>query len=82
MEFKLQEIDLASKDTGPYGIAVSDKGEVWFTQHKANKISCIGLDGELTEYPLPTPDAKVMCVIVSSKGEVWFTENAANNMGE
>lgn len=50
MEFKLQEIDLASKDTGPYGIAVSDKGEAWYTQHKANKISCIGLDGEYTSF--------------------------------
>lgn len=50
MEFKLQEINLAVSDTGPYGIAVSDKGEVWFTQHKANMISCIGLNGEMTEY--------------------------------
>lgn len=81
MEFKLQELNLTNQDTGPYGITVSDKGKVWITQHKANMISCINLDGKITEYPLPTPDAKVMCLTISSDGEVWFTENAANKIG-
>lgn len=81
LEYQLQEINLATQNTGPYGIAVSDKGEVWFTQYKANQIGCIKADGTIMEYSLPTPDAKVLCLIVSSDGEVWFTENAANKIG-
>ncbi|GAY78233.1 putative hydrolase [Sporolactobacillus inulinus] len=74
-------MDLEDQNTGPYGVAVSSSGEVWFTQHKANKISCIQSDGRVVEYPIPTPDAKVLCLTVSSDDDVWFTENRANKIG-
>ncbi len=41
MELEQQEISILHSDSGPYGIAISHEGKVWFTQHKANKISCI-----------------------------------------
>lgn len=41
MKFEQQEINILHSDSGPYGIAISHEGMVWFTQHKANKISCI-----------------------------------------
>lgn len=74
MNIELQEIDMLQADSGPYGIAVSREGNVWFTQHKANKISCLHQDGTIKEYIVPTPDARVLCLTISSIGDIWFTE--------
>lgn len=82
MDYSYQELELNSQNTGPYGIAVSNSGEVWFTQHKANTIGCIQMDGSIVEYSIPTPNARALCLIVSSDGEVWFTENGANKIGK
>ncbi len=81
MKFEQQEINILHSDSGPYGIAISHEGMVWFTQHKANKISCIDKKGQVQEYTVPTPDAGVMCLTASSKGDIWFTENRANKIG-
>lgn len=31
MDYAYQELEINSRNTGPYGIAVSNSGEVWFT---------------------------------------------------
>ncbi|MEC1797499.1 Virginiamycin B lyase, partial [Bacillus mojavensis] len=81
MNIELQEIDMLQADSGPYGIAVSREGNVWFTQHKANKISCLHQDGTIKEYIVPTPDARVLCLTISSIGDIWFTENGKDKIG-
>lgn len=78
----ITEFTIAKADSGPYDIAAAKDGNIWFTQYKANQISCINKNGEIKEYEVPTPNAKLMCLTVSSSGDIWFTENAANKIGK
>jgi virginiamycin B lyase len=82
MDIDLKEFNLTTSNSGPYGIDVAQDGKVWFTQHKANKISCMNKNGEIQEFTVPTNDAQVMCLIVSSSGDIWFTEYSANKIGK
>ncbi len=62
MNIDVREFELKTPDSGPYGIDVSDDGKVWFTQHKANKISYLDTNGKIKEFEIPTPDARVQCL--------------------
>ncbi|WP_299090726.1 hypothetical protein [uncultured Metabacillus sp.] len=61
MNIEIKEIAVERSNSAPYGIATDDKGNVWFTQHKANKISCLDKSGLIREFSIPTPDAQVLC---------------------
>src|SRR5919107_606923 len=51
------EFDLPTTPATPIGITVGSDGHLWFTEKSANKIGRISLDGDVTEFPVPTPGA-------------------------
>ncbi|SDM85406.1 hypothetical protein SAMN04488137_2252 [Fictibacillus solisalsi] len=42
---QIEEFPVPCPDSGPYGMSSGKKGEIWFTQHKANFISRINKEG-------------------------------------
>ncbi|MBD8136087.1 hypothetical protein IFR10_11080 [Bacillus sp. CFBP 13597] len=60
MGIKMDEYELLDKDTGPYGITAGKDGALWFTQHKANQIGRLTMQGEITEFPIPTQNRSRM----------------------
>jgi virginiamycin B lyase len=67
---------------GPYGIATDQRGLLWFTELRGNRLGSIDpKTSEVTEYRVPTPDAGPRRVQVDSKGKLWFTESQSNKIG-
>lgn len=61
-------IQLLDKDSGPYGITAGKDGALWFTQHKANQIGRITVNGEVTPFVVPTPNAGVLSITSTTQG--------------
>lgn len=80
MGIKMDEYELLDKDSGPYGITAGKDGALWFTQHKANQIGRITMQGEITEYPIPTQNAEPHGIASGPDGAIWFTEEC-NKIG-
>jgi len=52
---------------------------LWFTEPGANQIGAITEQGQITEYPIPTPNG--MPWDIATLDGIWFTERAANRFG-
>jgi virginiamycin B lyase len=65
----------------PRGLVEGTDGAMWFTEALGNNIGRITMDGEVTEYPLPTPDSLPVGIARGSDGAVWFVERGANQIG-
>ena len=50
MGIKIDEYELLDIDSGPYGITAGKDGALWFTQHKANQIGRMTVNGEVTHF--------------------------------
>lgn len=59
----------------PYGLAIDQKGTIWFTELYSGKLAKIDpKTGKMTEYAVPNPEAGPRRLDVDSKGTLWFTE--------
>ena len=38
------------------------------------------MNGEVTEYEVPTPDSVPYMILTGPDGAIWFTENAGNKV--
>ncbi len=45
-----------------------------------NPIGCITVDGQITEYPIPTEEAEPHRIILAPDGAIWFAEEC-NQIG-
>ena len=63
MRISIEEYELPHIDSGPYGITTGKDGALWFTQHKANQIGRMTVDGILTHIDLPTVNAGVLSIV-------------------
>lgn len=54
---------------------------MWFTEHDANKISRITLDGAIMEAPVPTPASSPHGIVAGPHRTLWFTEYDGNRIG-
>ncbi len=66
------------------GIKVGSDGALWFAETGANQIGRITVDGEVTEYPVPTEDAlddSQGFVALGPDGAIWFNEDRVNKLG-
>jgi streptogramin lyase len=54
---------------------------LWFTETNANRIAQITTDGDIFEFPIPTPNARPIGITQGPDGAVWFAENGANKIG-
>jgi virginiamycin B lyase len=73
--------DVAYMTSLPRGLVTGADGAMWFTEAFANNIGRITVDGEVTEYPLPTAQSVPVGLALGSDGAVWFVEKTANQIG-
>lgn len=64
-------IDLPTPDAGPFGIAATSDGSIWFTEENTDKIGRRWPNGAFTEYTLPEGTAPGRLVL--SGGALWFS---------
>jgi len=68
--------------TEPFGVAVAQNGNVWFTEPAANRVGVIDPATErMTEYVVPTPNSVPEGIVVDKEGRVWFAELFGNKLG-
>jgi virginiamycin B lyase len=65
----------------PQGITTGSDGALWFTEECGNRIGRITLDGQITEYPVPTPDSHPLGITAGPDGALWFVEKQAEKIG-
>jgi virginiamycin B lyase len=71
----------APRGVGPYGIAVTPKGEVWYASLAGNHIARIDLaTGKATAVEPPTPGQGARRVWSDSKGRLWISEWNSGNV--
>ena len=82
MGIKIEEFELPHIDSGPYGITAGKDGALWFTQHKANQIGRMTVDGKVTHIDRSYTQCRCAIYHSTTQGDVWFTENRANKIGK
>ena len=64
----------------PLSIVVRD-GALWFSQAGGNRVARMTLDGEVTEFPIPSADSQPRAMALHPDGSIWFVETGANALG-
>ena len=77
----LTEFALPTTHAGPESITTGPDGNLWFTEHDANKIGRITPTGEVTEFPIPTDSTRPVVIASGPDGALWFTEPLGNKIG-
>lgn|GEM_PF-1470904 len=78
------EHDIPTANAWAGGITAGPDGAVWFVETGANKIGRISEEGQITEYPVPTPhaiDGEQGFIAVGPDGALWFNEDLAKKLG-
>jgi virginiamycin B lyase len=71
----------APRGVGPYGIAVTPKGEVWYASLAGNHIARIDLaTGQATAVEPPTPKQGARRIWSDSKSRLWVSEWNSGNV--
>lgn len=66
----------------PHGLGIAPDGvTAWFTGKTANTVGKLSPDGQVTNYPLPTPKALPIYIHAGPDGNMWFTELTGNKIG-
>ena len=66
---------------GP-GITAGPDGNLWFTEHDADKIGMINpTTHAITEFPVPTANADPNGISAGPDGNLWFTERQQARSG-
>ena len=71
----------APRGRGPYGIATTPSGDVWYASLAGNHIARVDLDtGEATIVEPPTPNQGARRVWSDSQGRIWVSEWNSGNV--
>ncbi|MFL5971344.1 MAG: Virginiamycin B lyase [Gaiellaceae bacterium] len=54
---------------------------LWFTETAGNRVAHVTTEGDIFEYPVPTPASQPIGITQGPDGAVWFAEFAANKIG-
>jgi virginiamycin B lyase len=54
---------------------------LWFTETGGNRVAQVTTDGDIFEYPIPTPGSQPIGITHGPDGAVWFAELASNKIG-
>jgi virginiamycin B lyase len=54
---------------------------LWFSEQSSNRLAQITTDGDIFEFPLPTPSSQPGGLAEGPDGAVWFAEFAGNQIG-
>jgi streptogramin lyase len=68
-------------DSFPTSIALGPDGALWFTQAHEDEIGRITVDGELTQYEIPTKDAFAGDIVAGPDGAMWFSGSSSDKLG-
>jgi virginiamycin B lyase len=60
---------------------VGPDGNLWFAQFNASRVGRITPEGEVTQFPTPTPNSRPVGITAGSDGNLWFTEPVGNKIG-
>lgn len=56
------------------------RNDLWFVEMEANKVGRITLEGEITEFALPTQNCMPFDIVAGPDGNIWFTEPNPNQI--
>ncbi|HEY1956067.1 MAG TPA: hypothetical protein VGH28_10645 [Polyangiaceae bacterium] len=80
---EIREYKVPTADAFPHDVAVGPKGELWFTEERANKIGRLDrTTGTFDEYTLETAAAAPHGLAIDRSGNVWFSANAKGFIGK
>lgn len=74
------EVPVPTAAAHPFGIAVAESGQLWFTEMATDLIGCVDARGQVREIPTGATDG-MPSMIAASGDDVWFTLNQANAVG-
>lgn len=63
-------------------ITAGADGKLWFVESAANKIGRVTINGDLTEFDIPTQDSSPSGITRGPDGNVWFTELTSGKIGK
>ena len=66
---------------GPSSLASDHDGGAWATEYASNAIAHITSDGQVTEYPIPTPNSYPAHIGEANDEFVFFTESNTGKLG-
>jgi streptogramin lyase len=72
--FKITDMSLGGGRKLPEVIVVGSDHNMWITNQIGNSITKLTVDGQMTEYPVPTTNAEPMEGALGPDGNVWFAE--------
>jgi virginiamycin B lyase len=65
-----------------YGITTVSNGEVWWTALAGdNKIGKVEMNGQITEFSIPSDNTGIAGVTEGADGKIWFTQNDVGRVG-
>jgi len=67
--------------SGPNDIVAGPDHNLWFTESIANRIGRITVNGDIGEFPIPSPGSGPSGIAAGPDGNLWFTESAAGRIG-
>jgi streptogramin lyase len=80
------EFVLPRPNSGPGDITVGADGNLWFVELggvmdglavDGNRVGRITMDGEITEFPIPSREGSPINIAAGPDGNVWYTKGAA-----
>jgi streptogramin lyase len=77
----IEEFDIPTIGSGPFGITAGADGNLWFAEATAGKIGRIAPDGAIAEFALPDPESQPVQIASGPDGNLWFTEYTAGRIG-
>src|SRR5205823_4948701 len=77
----LTEFPVRTTNSGLDSITAGPDGNLWFTEHDANKIGRITSSGDVTEFAIPSAETRVALITSGPDGNLWFAEPLANKIG-
>ena len=75
----ITEYQLPPATAGPFGIVTGPDRAIWFSH--GDTIGRMTLDGQTTDYAVPTPNPAIGWLHVGPDRAIWFAERAGNNIG-
>lgn len=82
----INEFDVTTASSRPWGVAIDGTDTVWFTERDGNKIGKLVLDSgdneTITEYTLPTISSEPYDIVIGPDEKIWFTELSGDRIGK
>jgi streptogramin lyase len=80
--FPLPQRPASSNDFFAPSVTVGPDGNIWFTEGAFNRIGRMTLNGQITEYDVPTPNSRPNLITTGPDGNIWFTEAGNGQIGQ